>query len=75
VFRKISLAVVLMSVAGFASAGTGSNCKQVLWFTVCGPSGPAAQAPEIDPASAMTGLTMLAGGLTVLRGRRRKASK
>jgi LPXTG-motif cell wall-anchored protein len=29
-------------------------------------------APEIDPASAMAGLTMLAGGLAVLRGRRRK---
>ena len=29
-------------------------------------------APEIDPASAMGGLTLLAGGLAVLRGRRRK---
>jgi hypothetical protein len=27
-------------------------------------------APEIDPASAMAGLTMLAGGLAILRGRR-----
>ena len=32
-------------------------------------------APEIDPASAMAGLTMLAGGLAVLRGRRRMKSK
>lgn len=28
-------------------------------------------APEIDPASAMGGLTLLLGGLTVLRGRRK----
>lgn len=29
-------------------------------------------APEIDPASAMAGLTLLAGGIAVLRGRRKK---
>ena len=28
--------------------------------------------PEIDPAGAMAGLTLLAGGLAVLRGRRSK---
>ena len=27
-------------------------------------------APEIDPSSAITAMTMLLGGLTVLRGRR-----
>jgi hypothetical protein len=27
------------------------------------------RAPEIDPASALAGLTLLAGGLAVLRGR------
>lgn len=32
-------------------------------------------APEMDPASAMAGLTMLVGGAAVLRGRRRKTSK
>jgi len=31
-------------------------------------------APEIDPASAMAGLTLLAGGLAVLRGRRGRKS-
>jgi hypothetical protein len=30
------------------------------------------KAPEIDPASAMAGLTMLAGSLAVIRGRRSK---
>jgi hypothetical protein len=33
------------------------------------------KAPEIDPASAMAGLSLLAGGLAVLRGRREKKSE
>jgi hypothetical protein len=33
------------------------------------PATPAA-APEIDPASAISAFTLLAGGLTVIRGRR-----
>jgi hypothetical protein len=33
------------------------------------------RAPEIDPASALAGLTLLAGGLAVLRGRRRTEEK
>lgn len=32
-----------------------------------------AKAPEIDPAGAAAGLTFLAGGLAMLRGRRRKS--
>jgi hypothetical protein len=32
----------------------------------------AAAAPEIDPAGMLTGLTLLAGALAVIRGRRRK---
>jgi hypothetical protein len=35
-------------------------------------SGPAMPAPEIDPASAMSALTMLASGLVIVRGRRSK---
>ena len=75
--RKISLALVLMTVAGVASASdNGDRCFQFLWFPpICfGPASPPqspVRAPEIDPASAMAGLTMLAGGLAVLRGRRR----
>jgi hypothetical protein len=80
VIRKISLALVLMTMAGVASASDkGDRCLQILWFPpVCfGPSSPSSpvKAPEIDPASAMAGLTMLAGGLAVLRGRRRIKSK
>jgi hypothetical protein len=64
-----------MTLAGVASASTNNNSKCInLWFiTICPPSGNPSpvRAPEIDPASAMAGLTMLAGGLAVLRGRRR----
>ncbi len=73
-FRKISLALVLMAMAGVASAsGTSDQCFHILWFTFCPPTDHPSpvKAPEIDPASAMAGLTMLAGGLAVLRGRRR----
>ena len=78
--RKISLALVLITMAGVASASNGGSsqqCFQILWFPVCFPaSSPSrVKAPEIDPASAMAGLTMLAGGLAVLRGRRRINSK
>jgi hypothetical protein len=73
---------MLMTLAGVASAGNGgcppnSHPITVLWFTVCMPnfSPPAVKAPEIDPGSAMAGLTMLAGGLAVLRGRRRAEAK
>jgi hypothetical protein len=78
VVRKISLALVLMAMAGVASASSGgsSSCFQILWFTFCpAPIHPPVQAPEIDPASAMAGLTMLAGGLAVLRGRRKDSKK
>ena len=76
--RKISLALVLMAMAGVASAsGSKPACFQFLWFTYCPkPTNPSpVKAPEIDPASAMAGLTMLAGGLAVLRGRRKVISK
>ena len=77
--RKISLALVLMTMAGVASASGGDSgkCYNIWFITICPPpSNPGAvKAPEIDPASALAGLTMLAGGLAVLRGRRRVTSK
>jgi hypothetical protein len=68
-----------MTLAGVASAGSDDNSKCFnFWFiTICPTSvntNPV-KAPEIDPASAMAGLTMLAGGLAVLRGRRRVSFK
>ncbi len=80
--RNISLALVLMAVAGVASASEkreerSDQCVHILRFTSCPRSHHSSpvKAPEIDPVSAMAGLTMLAGGLAVLRGRRRVNSK
>ena len=77
--KKISLAVMLVAMAGIASAGgtSHSRCTKILWNRFLCPAGPkpgTVSAPEIDPASAMAGLTLLAGGLAVLRGRRKKIS-
>jgi hypothetical protein len=49
----------------FACGTSGSNMKPGVWTS------PAAKAPEIDPASAVSGLTLLLGGVAVLRGRRK----
>jgi hypothetical protein len=87
VIRKIGLALALMTVTGVASASSGNSetCFQfVPWLKpfcfpttpFSPPSGPSrTEAPEIDPASAMAGFTMLAGGIAVLRGRRRIKAK
>jgi hypothetical protein len=76
--KKIVLLGVLLAASGsaFANSGSHNNC-----FLFCGasvpkqpaaaPSGPT-PAPEIDPASAMSGFALLAGGLAALRGRRLK---
>jgi len=81
--RQIALGILLASVAVAASAvpapPTGYKCsKESFWFLNwenCGKPGKPAAAPEIDPASAMAGLTLMAGGLLVLRGRRSKIAK
>ena len=49
----------------FPCGSSGSNTTPGVWTS------PAAQAPEIDPASATSGLTLLLGGVAVLRGRRK----
>jgi hypothetical protein len=40
-------------------------CADFTWW-----ERPPHPAPEIDPASALSALTLLAGGIAVLRGRR-----
>jgi hypothetical protein len=82
--RNLALAVVLTSVAGIASArsndGTTCTTQYFLGFIpyeVCThnpPSNPVVTAPEIDASSAAAGLTLMIGGLIVLRGRRSKIS-
>ena len=62
---KFMIALVLPFVAASAAyAGPFS------WFPIK-PRTPVV-APEIDPGMALTGLTLLAGGLAVIRGRRGK---
>jgi hypothetical protein len=49
-----------------ASAHTGFGVSQHIFAAA------PASAPEIDPAGALSGLTLLLGGLAVVRGRRVK---
>jgi hypothetical protein len=78
--RHFCLAALLMTLAGAASArdegegGHGNNGGGE-GEGEDGRSGHSLRAPEIDPASAIAGLTVLAGGLAVLRGRRREPSQ
>jgi hypothetical protein len=59
--------VVLLAAAGSAFAGADHNHFFNLPPWLC-----PVKAPELDPASAVAGLTMLAGTLAVIRGRRAK---
>ena len=54
------------SPQNFSCGSTGSNTTPGVW------TGPPTRAPEIDPASAAGGLSLLLGGVAVLRGRRTK---
>jgi hypothetical protein len=89
--RKFALAILLATVAGVASATPpGVTCKtEYFWgfipYEVCtidpshkhiDPSHKhVVAAPEIDAASAVAGLTLMVGGLAMLRGRRSKIAK
>jgi hypothetical protein len=80
VLKKIGLTVLLAALSGVASAGESCKVEYFLWFPieVCTPTGgdhgakSTAVAPEIDSASAMSGLALALGGLAVLRARRFK---
>ena len=75
--NKIGLTVLLLALSGVVSASESCKIKRIFFFPVevCTPTGkdhgshPAA-APEIDPASAMSGLALALGGLAVLRARK-----
>jgi hypothetical protein len=65
--RKLMLAITTFAVAcvGPAQIGYSKDKDKDKDKTVTA-------APEIDPASAISALTLLAGGLAVVRGRRRR---
>jgi hypothetical protein len=83
--RKLALAIVLTTAAGIASATTthpGITCTTHYFlgfipYEVCtnNPNPKPVAAPEIDAASAVAGLTLMIGGLAVLRGRRSKIAQ
>jgi len=83
--RKIAPAILLTTVAGIASAtvSTPDRSCTTHWFLglipyeVCTttPPGKPVAAPEIDATSAVAGLTLMIGGLAVLRGRRTTIAK
>jgi hypothetical protein len=75
-----TIAVLIISLGGITAANATPSpiCTDLgalgVLLGICPPShsGPPAQAPEIDPASAMSGLSLLLGGLAVMRGRKKK---
>ena len=75
--KTFSLAILLLGASGVAFAGAPDS--RAGYITHLGftsrieqvkPATAAIQAPEIDPASLVTGLTLLGAGLIVMRGRR-----
>ena len=81
--KKILFAAMLLASTGSAFAGMDRDGREC--FSFCGDDhhhgrdvttvGSVTSAPEIDPASAMSGFALLAGGLAVLRGRKFKNTK
>jgi len=76
--KQIALSLVLMSVAGVASAGPSADtnplCEIFHIFCPAPVKSEPLKAPEMDPSSAIAAMTLLVGGLAVLRGRRFKKS-
>ena len=70
-YRKAGILIALLAFAGSASAVNCETANQN-GITNLGCGTPVG-APEIDPASAISGMTLLLGGLAVIRGRRKKS--
>jgi hypothetical protein len=65
-----AISVLLLSVSGIAVAAAGPSWGD--WWQDHKDRDRHFSAPEIDPSSAITALTLLVGGVTVLRGRSSK---
>jgi hypothetical protein len=72
--KSAAFAVMLLAASGFAGAAQakdrGDSDWKFRWHERAAVTTVA--APEIDPASVVAGLTLLCGGLAMLRGRRSK---
>jgi len=64
VMRKVILVTAALAVASLGSAQIGFAKDK-------DKPKPSTAAPEIDPSSAMSALTLLAGGLAIIRARRK----
>lgn len=71
---KAILGMTLLTLGGVGIAQAGPDFLGGP-FHPGGPPGGTHRVPEIDPASAMSGLTLLLGGLAVARGRIQKKKK
>ena len=69
--HKLAGALVLALGLAFSGAAPGQTSPSPTPLFKLPPP-PPHRAPEIDPAGAVAGLTLLAGGLAVLRSRRAK---
>jgi hypothetical protein len=70
--KILGLALLIATVSGPARAADDAFLFFSDHHDHHGNGGPPLSAPEIDPASAMSALTMLASGLVIVRGRRSK---
>jgi hypothetical protein len=78
--KKMGLIVLLAALSGVASADPTCKVEHFLLFTWLdctntGGGGTTTVAPEMDPASTATGLTLALGGLVVLGARRARSAK
>jgi hypothetical protein len=69
----VCLTLSLLCTAGVASADQDHRGGDHDWFHEGEQH--SVRAPELDPASMVSGLTLLAGALVVLRGRRAVSPK
>ncbi|MGD0502422.1 MAG: hypothetical protein ABSD02_06755 [Steroidobacteraceae bacterium] len=79
VLKKIGFCALLIALSGAASAK--DSCQPSGWFsffepacTPVGHHGSPVTAPEIDASSAISALTLVLGGLVVIRSRRKNSA-
>ena len=73
VYRDFGNTRAYVHATGTTTTGSSTTTGSTTTTTpaVTGSTGGAASTPEIDPAGMLSGLTLLLGGLAVLRGRRK----
>ena len=80
-FKKVVLSALLAGISSSSFAGGGQSSCDFPWplsilfcpAPVNNPPGTPAKAPEMDATVAVAAVTLLVGGVLVVRGRRRRA--